>query len=397
MNSRLPGKNHIFFLLVVLSVAPLFWPGEFSIAAEIPKVQIKNHLKRGVEKVFQMDEKGGAAELMRAVELNKESPAGYAYLALAHLFFFEMSFGEREREENQEFMLRFVDQAFAKGEKWIEKDPKDGEAFLAIALAKLAKIRWLIGQKRYFAMAQEARNVWNYLEIAKELNPENFDIYFPMGLLHFHLDHLPGLTRFLSSLLITSGDRQKGLQELEWAATKGEMLKELAQAELCSAYSNFEKQPARALPLARDLIAKYPRNYNLLFSLANILSDLGHTDEASFVAREIETGIKSGIPPFRSELWPRYFQLIGKIHFDLGEYAKASEYLNRTILDVSPPNARTRALAFVRLGMIHDVRKERKRAEEYYQKALEVEGGEGLAQVAAKEYLKNPYTPANRK
>src|SRR4030042_3555071 len=109
-----------------------------------------------------MDEKGGAAELMRAGELKKERPAGYAYLALAHLFFFEMSFGEREREENQEFMLRFVDQAFAKGEKWIEKDPKDGEAFLAIALAKLAKIRWLIGQKRDFAMAQEAHKVWNY-------------------------------------------------------------------------------------------------------------------------------------------------------------------------------------------------------------------------------------------
>jgi hypothetical protein len=93
MNSRLPGKNHILFLLLVLSAAPFFWPGEFSIAAENPKVQIKNHLKLGVEKIFQMDEKGGAAELMQAVELDKESPTGYAYLALAHLFFFEMSFG----------------------------------------------------------------------------------------------------------------------------------------------------------------------------------------------------------------------------------------------------------------------------------------------------------------
>jgi hypothetical protein len=41
--------------------------------------------------------------------------------------------------------------------------------------------------------------------------------------------------------------------------------------------------------------------------------------------------------------------------------------------------------------MIHDVRRERKRAEEYYQWALEVEGGEGVAQVDAKQYLKTPY------
>jgi hypothetical protein len=30
-------------------------------------------------------------------------------------------------------------------------------------------------------------------------------------------------------------------------------------------------------------------------------------------------------------------------------------------------------------------------------KALDVEGGEGAAQVAAKQYLKTPYSPANRK
>jgi hypothetical protein len=44
--------------------------------------------------------------------------------------------------------------------------------------------------------------------------------------------------------------------------------------------------------------------------------------------------------------------------------------------------------------MICDVRKERNSAEEYYRKALDVEGGEGTAQVAAKEYLKTPYSPA---
>jgi len=43
--------------------------------------------------------------------------------------------------------------------------------------------------------------------------------------------------------------------------------------------------------------------------------------------------------------------------------------------------------------MIHDIRQERKRAEEYYNRALEVEGGEGVAQVDARRYLKKPYAP----
>jgi hypothetical protein len=71
--------------------------------------------------------------------------------------------------------------------------------------------------------------------------------------------------------------------------------------------------------------------------------------------------------------------------------------LNRALQDNAPYNARVRAWALVRLGMIHDARQERTKAEEYYQKALEVSGGEGAAQVAAKQYLRTPYSPANRK
>jgi hypothetical protein len=46
--------------------------------------------------------------------------------------------------------------------------------------------------------------------------------------------------------------------------------------------------------------------------------------------------------------------------------------------------------------MIHDVRKERKQAEDYYRKALELEGAEGMAQRAAREYLETPYSPPTR-
>jgi hypothetical protein len=45
------------------------------------------------------------------------------------------------------------------------------------------------------------------------------------------------------------------------------------------------------------------------------------------------------------------------------------------------------------MGMIQDARKERKTAEEYYRKALDLEGAEGSAQRAAREYLEVPYSP----
>jgi Tfp pilus assembly protein PilF len=69
------------------------------------------------------------------------------------------------------------------------------------------------------------------------------------------------------------------------------------------------------------------------------------------------------------------------------------EYFQNALKDTSFYNARVRVWAFVRLGMINDIRKKRKQAEEYYSKALEVEGGEGAAQIEARNYLNNPYVP----
>ena len=385
-------------LLMLLLSSGLGDPGETSLwAAESPKAQIRTYLMQGIEKGFDLDERGASAELMKAVELDKENPLGFALLALSNLFFYEMSFDEKKRDREQKFMLQFISEALIKGEKRLEKDPKDADALFAIAVAKLVKVRWDVTRKNYFTALRGTQDTWEYLERAKDREPENFDISFPLGLLNYHIGHLPGLTRFLSSLFVTSGDPQKGLQELKIAAQKGYFFKDLAKAELLSAYANFEKQPERALPLARELNEKFPHNYNILFALANVLSELGRSEEAFSIAREIEKGIKSGTPPFRPELWPRHSQLLGKIYFDKGEYAQASEYFRRALQDHSPYNARVRAWALVRLGMIHDVRKERNSAEEYYRKALETEGGEGAALVTAKRYLNTPYSPPNPK
>lgn len=360
-------------------------------AAEPGKAQMAFILKDGVEKGFNLEKKASIERISEAIRREPEDPLGEALLAVSYLFFYEMGFHEQERREDQEAMLRAVEAAATKSERRLAKEPRDGDAYFALALAKLAGVRWQISQKKYFAAARETGKIWEYLEEVRELDPKNYDVYFVMGLLHYHIDHLPAMSRFLSSVFLTAGDRQKGLEELELAARKGTFLKELARAELISAYANFERQPARALPLARELKEKFPRNYNLAFALGNILSDLGRTDEALQEAREIEAGIKSGTPPYRPELRPRYDLLMGRILFARGEYTRSEEYLRNALKDQAPYNTRIRAWAFVRLGMIHDLRQERKKAEEFYRQALEVKGGEGLAQVAAKKYLKQPY------
>ena len=384
-------------LLICGALSLLGTPVPDLLAQQSPKEEIHLFLQRGVEKGLNLDEKGAVADLTKALEMDRKSPVAYAYLAMAYLFFYETGLDEKEKKKNEVSLLRAVEDTQTLADKRLEENPRNADACFSMAIARMVKNRWEILRRNYFRAFREAQGVWDLLEKTRELDPQNFDAYYPMGVLHYHLAQLTGAARWITSIFITSGDRERGLKEFEIAHEKGRLMKDLAASNLLSAYSGYEKQPARALPLAKKLKEKYPDNYNFSFALINILSDLGRFEEAAAVAGEIGKEIKAGRPPYRPELWPRYHQSLGKISLDQGDFEKAAEYFNQTLKDTSPYNNRVRVWALVRMGMIHDARQERKPAEEYYRKALDLEGAEGPAQRAAREYLETPYVPPGRK
>jgi tetratricopeptide (TPR) repeat protein len=385
--------------LLLPLVAFLAWVHPFpQLWAQEPlKDEIQTFLRRGVEKGLNLSDQEAVAELTKALELDRKSPVAYAYLAMAYLFSYETGLDEKEKKKSETSLLRAVEDTQTLAEKRLEENPRNADACFSMAIARMVKNRWEILHRNYFRAFREAQGVWDLLEKTRDLDPRNFDVYYPMGVLHYHLAQLGGVTRWITSLFITSGDRERGIREFETAYEKGRLMRDLAASSLVSAYSGYEKQPARALPLAKKLKEKYPDNYNFSFALVNIYSDLGRYEEATAVAGEIGNEIKAGRSPYRRELWPRYHQALGKISLDQGEYEKAAEYFNQVLKDTAPYNNRVRAWALVRLGMIHDVRKERKQAEEYYRKALDLEGAEGMAQRTAREYLETPYSPPPRK
>ena len=392
-------RNRHFALVFFMVLGVLSVPVHEAAGAGAPTSQpagMRDTLRQGVDRAFNMDYPGADALFRKAVELDPEDPMGYAFQALNHLFGSEVSFDPKQREASQGSMLRSVGEALLRGEERVAKNPRDGQAYFAMALARTAKFRWALQKKQTFTAAQEVYGLWSCLERAQQEDPENHDSYLLTGLIRYHIDHLPDLSRYLSSLLITQGDRRRGLQDLERAATRGDLLRDLARSELISVYLNFEKQPARALPLARELQKKYPRNYNFSIVMAGILSELHQFREALAIARDLERGIASGRPPFAPQLKPRHDQLLGRIYFNQGDYARAEGYFRRSLMDTSDYNARVRVWSYVRLGMIHDVRNEREQAMDLYSTALKVESGEGIAKVEARQYLKTPYRPAPR-
>ena len=55
-------------------------------AATLQTNQFHSYLKQGIDKAFNLETTGANALLKKALELEPENPAGYAYLAILHLF-----------------------------------------------------------------------------------------------------------------------------------------------------------------------------------------------------------------------------------------------------------------------------------------------------------------------
>lgn len=358
---------------------------------ELRASSFQTSLLQGISKTFNMENAAADASFKKAIDLEPDNPTGYALEAMLHLFAYEMCYTLDQRQKEKEAILYYSEEALARGGKRIAQHPKDSQANLAMALAKIAKVNWAINERRYLVIAQETSNIWSYLEAAKSADPNNYDVDFIMGWLHYHIDHFQGMAGLLSSWLIAEGNRQKGLQEIKTATQKGYLLRDIAQSELVSVYLNYEKQPSKALPILQDLINRFPNNYNFYFALGMTMAELRRFAEAEAVAAQIEKNISSGTPPFVPQLLPRYNQLMGRIHFKRSEYGRAESYFQKVIQDKSFYNARTQARSLVYLGMIHDIRQERKYAEDYYRRVLQLEGAEGTAKIDAKEYLKTPY------
>ncbi|MCX6675330.1 MAG: hypothetical protein NTW84_02805, partial [Methanothrix sp.] len=144
------NKKKTAILLLSLCLSIVICSAETGVAAaQMRQNQLHSYLRQGVEKVFNLEPQSASIHLQKAVDLDRENPTGYAFSALENLFFYEISLDQKEREKYQESMMRYVSEAVVRGQSRIEKNPKDGQAYFAMALAKIIKVRWAIGQKQY--------------------------------------------------------------------------------------------------------------------------------------------------------------------------------------------------------------------------------------------------------
>jgi tetratricopeptide (TPR) repeat protein len=240
------------------------------------------------------------AALQRLAELARSAPrdpvAPYLH-ALALCWKIEQ---RPETTAMDKELHRLADRALELADAALERDSGDARARMARGAAHGVKSRLHLFRLRRRDAAREAVRMREDLLLARELDPDDADVAFGLGLYDYYADVLPRIAKLLRFLAgIPGGDRERGLALIESARDRSAFHDTEVRVQLYEIHAFYEHTPDRALEEMAGLRWLYPGSPLWALKLAEHQRDrMGLYAESAAVAREVLELAAGGHPNY---------------------------------------------------------------------------------------------------
>jgi tetratricopeptide (TPR) repeat protein len=294
-------------------------------------------------------------------------------------------------DPDQERRLRqTVATAITKAQAILKKNRNDIRALYAIGVANstLAAFEG-IAKRSYTSALSNAKSARNYHLQVLKLDPNFHDANLSIGTYDYGIGVIPRFWRFFLGIFGVSGaGKEEGIRKLQLAAAKGNYASTDAKIILIVFY-NREKRYEESLKLIDELLAKYPRNFQLELEKAAVYDKMKNFNASLVVYRHILGKIEAkqdGYERLREE----------RVYFGMGQSNVYSLQLDNAVNSfnhvVRSANAfpGEKGEAHLWLGKIYDSRNERPKAVEQYNAVLKLDCSDETKD-AAKQYLRKPF------
>jgi tetratricopeptide (TPR) repeat protein len=167
------------------------------------------------------------------------------------------------------------------------QDVPQNELYLGMAFGLQARLEGMRGHD--LPAARAGKKMRSTLLKALEDDPNLNDAYLGVGIYNYFVDTLPGIVKVIRWLIgLPGGSREEGLQQIERAATLGDMSRGEAKFYLAKDFSrDFEKQYARSLKLFQELAEAYPHNGLWKILRGSLEVQMGRPEEGEKLYREV--------------------------------------------------------------------------------------------------------------
>jgi tetratricopeptide (TPR) repeat protein len=122
--------------------------------------------------------------------------------------------------------------------------------------------------KSYLGAAWDGKRSYDCFVRALEINPKAYDAYLGLGLYHYFITFIPKPLRWIASVMGISGDADQGMKELRIAGERGVFAKTEARYYLAQFLPWHNGDFETGEQIYRELLAEYPANRIIDFSLA---------------------------------------------------------------------------------------------------------------------------------
>jgi tetratricopeptide (TPR) repeat protein len=361
---------------VVLTAATVFAQATTSTTTaptESETAHLEELRRNGIEALYNLDYDKAQKEFKEIVRLYPTSPAGPQLLAArlwiktlyetrrlqASLYSSEAFYSSGEDKVDPKIIAEFRNlsrEAKRLAQLALKKNPKDVDAldWLAVIEGLKASFEEAV-ERRHFAALRDGSDAVDHHRDVLKLDPTRIDANLTLGLYEYAIGSLPLTVKVLVGVAGFRGSKKKGLQLIERVTKEGRWSRDDAKTLLIVLYTREKRYPD-ALALARELMAKYPRNYLFRLEAADALVQQAEIERKN---KNIEAATKAEREAFASfedllhdrTVRDTVSRALDLVHFKYGEVLltagegerAAKEFLAATKVDRAEPSLVTMA------------------------------------------------------
>jgi len=264
----------------------------------------------GFEALFNLDYEAARKNFREIAESLPNHPAGPQFLAASlwietlyqsrrlqsSLYDSDSFYSQNEDKADPRTVDQFrtwTRQARQLAEARLKQSPRDPEAlyFLGATEGLKATFEEAVERRHFAALKDGSDAVDRHREVIK-LDPAYHDAEITIGLYDYTVGSLPLAYKILAGVAGFHGSKKRGLAAIERVTKEGRWARDDAKTLLIVLYTR-EKRFAESAALARELGAKYPRNYlyrleaaDALVSQAELEREANHTTATTAAENE---------------------------------------------------------------------------------------------------------------
>jgi tetratricopeptide (TPR) repeat protein len=296
----------LVLLLVTVSTGSAQQPQTSSPEAT-DKAKLDSLRRSGIEALYNLDYDKAERDFKEIVRLYPSHPAGPQLLAArlwiktlyesrrlqSSLYSSESFYSSGDDKVDPKIITAFRNltrEAKRLAEVRLKQDPKDIEAldWLAAIQGLKASFEEAV-ERRHFAALKDGDDAVDHHREVLRLDPNLIDAGLTVGLYEYVVGSLPLPIKVVAGITGFRGSKKKGLAMLERVAQAGTWSRDDARTLLIVLYTR-ERRFSDALSHARDLSAKYPRNYLFRLEAADALVSQAEVERKN---KNIEAAVKA--------------------------------------------------------------------------------------------------------